>query len=181
MESLQFFYILLFINLLKGPSWACDREGKRARHWFNRANSKLLVLAQATKLCYYTRASQRPSAEGSSLWETVYPLLHVLLPGVSCNMTLGMTLGLRLEKYKCRSRSEGQQCSKHGSKVEPQRQPTMGWTDATQDVHAAHCNAPQVLCAFYAQKKRKKESQCYAENKAYEYLREQCKACSPKN
>lgn len=114
-------------------------------HLFNRANPKPLVLAQAVKLCHYTRAFQRPSAEGSSLWETVYPSLRVLLSGVSCNVTFRVTRGSRLEKYRCCSRSEGQQWCERSSKAKPRKSP---WCPLRP------CLTPQALCAFYAQKRK---------------------------
>lgn len=92
-------------------------------HLFYRANPKPLVLAQAVKLCHYTRAFLRPSAEGSSLWETIYHLLLVLLSGVSCNGTFRVTWGSRLEKYGCCRRSEGQQWCERSSKAKPWKSP----------------------------------------------------------
>lgn len=127
-----------------------------ASHLFNRANPKPLVLAQAVKLCHYTRASQRPSAEGSSLWETVYPLLRVLLSGVSCNVTFVMTWGLRLGKYRCCSRSEGSS----GVRVDPRQsheeRSTMGLNDAAQEM-CAPPTSRRRLCVLSTHREGKKE------------------------
>lgn len=127
-----------------------------ASHLFNRANPKPLVLAQAVKLCHYTRASQRPSAEGLSLWETVYPLLRVLLSGVSCNVTFSVTWGLRLEKYRCGSRSEGQQWCESSSKAKPWRKSMMGLNDTAQETCAPPPPDRGFVCFLRTEKERRK-------------------------
>lgn len=153
-----------------------------ASHLFNRVNPKPLVLAQAVKVCHYTRASQRPSAEGSSLWETVYSLLRVLLSGVSCNVTFSMTWGLRLEKYRCCSRSEGQQWRENSSKAKPWRKSMLGPNDAVQEMHAppASPHLPlQALCAMYREEGKKVHD---AENKPFEdFRRKIIQSLQPKN
>lgn len=138
-------------------------------HLFNRANPKPLVLAQAVKLCHYTRAFQRPSAEGSSLWETVYPLLHVLLSGVSCNVTFRVTWGSRLEKYRCCSRSEGQQWCERSSKAKPQNSPWCCRADVWPPLPPPY--AAGSVCFLCTEKERRKKSTCDAKDKDYKDLR----------
>lgn len=122
-------------------------------HLFSRANPKTLVLAQAVKLCHYTRAFQRPSAEGSSLWEIVYRLLCVLHSGVSCNVTFRMTWSSRLEKYRCCSRSEEQQWCERSSKAKPWKRPWCFRADLR------HLQPPPYAagCVLSMHRKRKKE------------------------
>lgn len=125
-------------------------------HLFNRANPKPLVLAQAVKLCHYTRAFQRPSAEESSLWETIYPLLHVLLSGVSCNVTFRVTWGLRLEKYRCFRRSEGQQWWERSSKTMPQKCPWCSRADMWPPQPPPYTT--DSVCFLCTEKERTKKS-----------------------
>lgn len=129
-----------------------------ASYLFNRAKPKPLVLAQAVKLCHYIRASQRPSAEGSPLWETVYPLLRVLLSGVSCNVTFRVTRSLKLEKYRCCSRSEGRQWCESSSKAKPWRKSMMGLKDAAEETRGPPCLAAGSVCFPWTEKERRKRS-----------------------
>lgn len=129
-------------------------------HLFNRASPKPLVLAQAVKLCHYTRAFQRPSAEGSSLWETVYPLLHFLLSGVSCNVTFRVTWGSRLKKYRCCSRSEGQPWCERSSKAKPQKSPWCCRADVWPPQPPPY--ATGSVCFLCTEKERRKKSICDA-------------------
>lgn len=132
-------------------------------------NPKPLVLAQAVKLCHYTRAFQRPSAEGSSLWETIYPLLGVLLSGVSCNVTFRVTWGSRLEKYRCFRRSEGQQWWERSSKAMPRKCPWGCRADMWPPQPPPYATGSvYFLCT---EKERMKKSTCDAKNKHYEDLR----------
>lgn len=139
-------------------------------HLFNRANPKPLVLAQAVKLCHYNRAFQRPSAEGSSLWETVYPLLCVLLSGVSCNVTFRVTWGSRLEKYRCCSRSEEQQWCERSSKAKPWRKSMMLQGRCMAPSAPTLCRRLCVLSMHKKGKERQNKSTCDAKNKDYEDL-----------
>lgn len=152
-----------------------------ASYLFNRAKPKPLVLAQAVKLCHYIRASQRPSAEGSSLWETVYPLLCVLLSGVSCNVTFGVTWSLKLEKYRCGSRYEGRQWCESSSKAKPWRKVH----DGTKRCCIGDMWPPTSrcrLCVLSMHRKGKKEEKYMMQKLSLMKIQErkQYKACSPR-